>query len=168
MKLVRAGRRGNQWAEEIRARWGDGKSGQPIKSPPAWSLKNDSGNRRQGGGGWGTPLKKRSATRIKIQKNNHQAVIVSASSLPCAGLDYHSVITGRSCAQDQNQVTILAPPSALCKGNLFEAFFNESRILDAGQFGIKPFSVQELMVGAPLHDLAITQNEDLAGPSNGA
>jgi hypothetical protein len=31
--------------------------------------KNDSGNRRQGGGGWGTPLKKRSATRIKISKN---------------------------------------------------------------------------------------------------
>src|SRR6266404_6279623 len=29
---------------------------------------NDSGNRRQGGGGWGTPLKKRSATRIKISK----------------------------------------------------------------------------------------------------
>ena len=30
--------------------------------------RNDSGNRRQGGGGWGTPLKKRSATRIKINK----------------------------------------------------------------------------------------------------
>jgi hypothetical protein len=30
-----------------------------------FSVKKDSGNRRQGGGGWGTPLKKRSATRIK-------------------------------------------------------------------------------------------------------
>jgi len=30
--------------------------------------KKDSGNRRQGGGGWGTPLKKRSATRIKIER----------------------------------------------------------------------------------------------------
>jgi hypothetical protein len=30
--------------------------------------KNDSGNRRQGGGGWGTPLKKRSAARIKSYK----------------------------------------------------------------------------------------------------
>ena len=27
--------------------------------------KKDSGNRRQGGGGWGTPLKKRSAARIE-------------------------------------------------------------------------------------------------------
>src|SRR6266571_5062338 len=31
--------------------------------------KNDSGNRRQGGGGWGTPLKKRSVTRIKFSKD---------------------------------------------------------------------------------------------------
>src|SRR2546423_11189270 len=30
--------------------------------------KEDSGNRRQGGGGWGTPLKKRSATRIKLER----------------------------------------------------------------------------------------------------
>jgi hypothetical protein len=55
--------------------------------------KNGSGNRRQGGGGWGTPLKKRPVTRIKIlsgkaevgsfllyQKNSSMRTLLTATS----------------------------------------------------------------------------------------
>src|SRR5437667_5622317 len=46
------------------------------------SKKNDSGNRRQGGGGWGTPLKKRAATRIKISKSYFKRQPCSAMATP--------------------------------------------------------------------------------------
>src|SRR5689334_10042772 len=39
----------------------------PANELPLTDQKKDSGNRRQGGGGWGTPLKKRSAARIKSE-----------------------------------------------------------------------------------------------------
>jgi hypothetical protein len=42
--------------------------------------KNDSGNRRQGGGGWGTPLKKRSATRIKSKNQFPKELSASSHS----------------------------------------------------------------------------------------
>src|SRR5436189_6138185 len=55
-----------------------------VRSAPAIRSndpqKSDSGNRRQGGGGWGTPLKKRSATRIKSFKEHLFSGILNASA----------------------------------------------------------------------------------------
>ena len=44
---------------------GNGKLGNEAFRVNRENWKEDPGNRRQGGGGWGTPLKKRTVTRIK-------------------------------------------------------------------------------------------------------
>ena len=49
-----------------------------------------------------------------------------------------------------------------------ETFLDEGGVLDAGEAGVEAVLRHEFIVGAALDDAALAQDEDLAGPADGA